>query len=428
MKDQFKVRRLLGLFITRVAIAGVMALVAGCGSSSEEPPTQDVAEIWTRFAAEVGKSGAEFLRDNEQEYDIDRAEGLRYLAQQLSASVQEELIRQTGEIPLLRVGATTLQKYGIDSADAKYTSAVIDSSGVYRLTGYRGTSRLVALQTLRVSIDGDYEAYDSLSQEALQPDADGNIEVMIALKRPQGWAGPWLRLDPNSDSLHIREYHADWANERPGKFQLTRVDDHPPRPPLTTSDANGLLEAIAYRFEHRPGVWLNRINPVRLLLENKVRMKTREEMTGSGLADNIYGAGWYNVAEDEALIIEIESVDALMWSIELANIWAESFDYINHLAAYNSEQARPDSDGVYRFVIAHQDPGVLNWLDPAGHPEGFIHARYQNSKNSPPVKTRLVKLSELRGHLPADSPKVNASERVDTLAARRAHAANRYAP
>lgn len=409
-------------------LAALVTLVAACGSEPKEPPTQDVAEIWERFAAEIGESGAEFLRDHEQDYDIDRAEGLRYLVQQLSSSVENELLRQTGEIPLLRISATTSQKYGIDGADAKYQSAVIDGSGVYRLTGYVGTARLVALQAIDLTIDGDFTAYDSLSQDALQPDAEGRIDIMISNERPPDWNGAWMRLDPDATTFHIREYHADWLHEKPGKFHLTRVDEHPAKPALTTEGANQLLEDIAARFEGRPGVWFSRLKPVRLLFENKMMLKTKEEMEGSGIADNVYGAGWYKVEDDEALIIEIQFVDALMWSIELANIWAESFDYINHLSAYNSEQAKPDSDGVYRFVIAHEDPGVLNWLDPAGHPEGLIHTRYQRSGNSPPIETQLVKLAELRDHLPADSPSVDIAARAEALKARRAHAAKRYAP
>ena len=48
--------------------------------------------------------------------------------------------------------------------------------------------------------------------------------------------------------------------------------------------------------------------------------------------------------------------------------------------------------GKFRAVISLEDPGVPNWLDPAGYTEGGIYGRWVNKQN-------------VEGH----SPRVNAS-------------------
>ncbi len=79
-------------------------------------------------------------------------------------------------------------------------------------------------------------------------------------------------------------------------------------------------------------------------------------------------------------------------------------------------------------MIALADPGVPNWLDPAGHPEGVIIYRYKLAAEKNPVPTAtLVKVSELRDRLPEDTPRVTPAERSADIEARRRHAARRWA-
>jgi hypothetical protein len=68
------------------------------------------AAAWSEFCDSIKRAGIEILDTYPQPTAVDRAEGLRYLAQQVQASIQDALIGETGELPLLRVGATTLSK------------------------------------------------------------------------------------------------------------------------------------------------------------------------------------------------------------------------------------------------------------------------------------------------------------------------------
>ena len=79
---------------------------------------------------------------------------------------------------------------------------------------------------------------------------------------------------------------------------------------------------------------------------------------------------------------------------------------------------RLDADGNVRIVLSLTDPTVPNWLDPVGIGTGSVLLRWYKAKGTATPETRLVALSDLRRHLPADTPTVAPSERAELLKAR----------
>ena len=61
------------------------------------------------------------------------------------------------------------------------------------------------------------------------------------------------------------------------------------------------------------------------------------------------------------------------------------------------------------------DPGVPNWLDTAGFKQGTIYGRWYDCSSNPLPTLKRVKLSEVRDHLPADTPIVTPEERTTQL-------------
>ncbi|HPG26101.1 MAG TPA: hypothetical protein PLW10_10750, partial [Myxococcota bacterium] len=84
-------------------------------------------------------------------------------------------------------------------------------------------------------------------------------------------------------------------------------------------------------------------------------------------------------------------------------------------------QARVDDDGRVRFVIAHRDPGVQNWIDTCGHPEGMIQYRYIWTKTRPAPSVTILPFDRLREALPQNTPEFSADERRRALAIRHRH-------
>jgi hypothetical protein len=154
--------------------------------------------------------------------------------------------------------------------------------------------------------------------------------------------------------------------------------------------------------------------------------------TGGGQSSNIYAGGVYELEEDEALIIESRIQIAPQYiGFNLANLWGESHDFANHQSSLNGMQMEVDADGVLRWVVAHRDPGVPNWVDTTGHREGYLVPRWAYSKKPdkadwPTVKATKVPFAEIRKHLPEAVREVGPSERRERIRERQLHVQSRY--
>jgi hypothetical protein len=107
------------------------------------------------------------------------------------------------------------------------------------------------------------------------------------------------------------------------------------------------------------------------------------------------------------------------WNVQLGDLVWNTIDWMNHQSSLNGGQAEIDGDGKFRAVVALEDPGVPNWLDPGGWAEGAIMLRWTEASSGPEPSLRQVPLDALREHVPADTPVISAGERDRRLRKRR---------
>ena len=143
-------------------------------------------------------------------------------------------------------------------------------------------------------------------------------------------------------------------------------------------------------------------------------------------AENRPVIGSWEIAPDEALVVEVSPPQGLYWSYSLGNPWWETIDYGSHQSSLNGHQATVDDDGILRTVIAHQDPGVANWLDTAGHSVGPIILRCVRTETAPVPTMRRVAFSDIDREVPAATRRVTPAERRTTMDARRLAVSNRF--
>jgi hypothetical protein len=133
-----------------------------------------------------------------------------------------------------------------------------------------------------------------------------------------------------------------------------------------------------------------------------------------------YLEGLYDIADDEALILETEVPKSCRyWAFLVTDEQFGTVDWINHQSSLNAFQAKLDKDGKFRAVIAMHDPGIPNWLDTGGHNYGIIQGRWNKCDSKPMPTLRKVKLTAVRKFLPKDTPAVTLTERDQTLRDRR---------
>lgn len=137
------------------------------------------------------------------------------------------------------------------------------------------------------------------------------------------------------------------------------------------------------------------------------------------LQKQVYWPACFELDDDEALIIETDLPENRpYWNIQLNDPYFNALEYVYRLSSTNGHYAKVASDGRFYGVIALTDPGVPNWLDPAGYNEGGIYGRWYDCDSEPVPVIKRVKLAELRDHLPADTPVVTPEERAQELSDR----------
>jgi hypothetical protein len=287
----------------------------------------------------------------------------------------------------------------------------------YRVGGKRGTVSKVIFVTQKgipgtIAEVSGYGAVNSLDEQDFTVGEDGEFEIIFSARRPAGYQGNWSELKPTADCIFVRYRMIDWENEVDPQISIECLDPVPPKPRLTEQDITERLKLLAsipanmnklfYKMQNEilAAVGHNVIHPVRL----------------PGLSKQLYWPAVFQLDQDEALIIETDLPKvAPYWNIQLNDPLFNAVEYVYRLSSINAWNAKLSSDGKLRAVIALRDPGVPNWLDPAGYTEGTLYGRWYECDSMPIPVIKRVKLADLRSSLPADTPVVTPKERAEEL-------------
>jgi hypothetical protein len=307
--------------------------------------------------------------------------------------------------------------------DTVYAFAPVEASGVYRISGVKGTETIAAI-TLRKG--GAHIGQRSAARvgeidfEQVAADANGEYSFVLSATRPDAHSGQWFELHPEATCLMLRHVTKD-ASQRDGVCGIERIDR--PRARLALTDAE-----IAARFEMMERYTSSQNE---FLLGYLKRLRDLKAHDGFVLDDQSGYGGlivqshyfhMFTIAEDEALILESNLPGKCKyWSIQVINPLATTIDYTLHQSSLNDQQARTDSDRRVRCVLSVSDPGVPNWLDCGGWLNGGVQWRWNEVDTAPHPTVKRVKLENLRQELPADTPYVSGAERAASLSARAAY-------
>jgi hypothetical protein len=168
-----------------------------------------------------------------------------------------------------------------------------------------------------------------------------------------------------------------------------------------------------------------RYNKSMLQLQNRVKAEVGvntfvHHRYGAGaLSQQVYWPAVFELEDGEALIIETELPNVRpYWNIQIDDPYFNAVEYVYRFGSINSATAKISSDGKFRAVVSLQDPGVPNWLDPAGFKQGTIYGRWYDCDTNPMATIKRVPFAQLRAHLPPDTPAVTLQERADALRVR----------
>ena len=382
-------------------------------------------EAWEGFCDSLKRAGKVVLEANPTASALDRAEGFRYLAGLANAAIRFSIDHADPVVPRFFRSPDSRTQWGGENADNQYLLAGVRGDGAYRMTGTRGTAFEFLIEVKEGFMQlGDDRIFTTVAASDLSLASDGTFEIVFSAARPSGYGGNWIPLHPDTKLIVIRQYFLDWEKEIPATFYLERIGSEGAAPtPLTPSTMASLLDDAGEWVEMSVKVWNQWVERIRA---DHVPGAIVPAVHYVGGAETIrYGNDYYRLAPDEAMIIETEVPDARYWAFQLCGLWFEGRDYANRQTSINNHQAVIDADGRFRCVLAHEDPGVPNWLDAAGHTEGLLQYRWIWTQTNPRPTCRIVARSDVRAHLPATTPHVSAAERAHGIAIRRRHIARR---
>jgi Protein of unknown function (DUF1214) len=309
--------------------------------------------------------------------------------------------------------------------DNVYYITPIDDTGVYRVSGDRGTVHIIDfnlgsgdLQLRGTGTLGPTMANYDLD-ETVKINQDGTFEVILSAERPDGHTGNWWKLVPGSNMLMVRQLSYDALKEVDGRLAIERLDVAviKPRTPAERAAENlALVSKWTENWTIFNYDWLKRLEQQGLV--NK--LIARDLNAAGGYTKQIYVEGVFDLAPDEALIIETTIPKTCRyWNVQLTDEKFSAIDILNRQTWLNGRSARLDADGKFRAVVSAQDPGVPNWLDTAGYRKGEILGRWNNCDGAPAPSAAKVAFADVRKHLPSDTPTVTATQREEAIRLRR---------
>jgi len=309
--------------------------------------------------------------------------------------------------------------------DAVYYFTPLDGRGTYRVVGNRGNAPVAgfAIGGNMIGLaDPPGPGYNNYDFDGLSLEADGSFEVIFSPEKPAGYEGNWRYLNPAAKFLLVRQFSYDWGRERDVQVAIERLDAPPIKPQITPEQTDEKLRALFGGYVER----LSKlgIGYVRRTRENglvnKVALTGFQDLGNGADWPQAYWEGVFEIAEDEAIIIETDMPDEhLYWNVQVIDALWNQVELVYRQTSLNGLQARLDSDGKFRAVLSVRDPGVQNWLDTGGNLTGMLIGRWYRCSSHPVPVMKRVKFSALRGELPVETPEFSETERATMLMTRR---------
>ena len=410
----------------------LLALLFTACAGDDEETVEPLGKLDFRPTSEFGldavitglQLGRQVIDERMPEDGTARAEGYRFLLRQIEMNLANLSNDNDPAHPMMSRCPSKICKLGFDNPDYVYVGAMpLSVKYNYRIWGDRGTAEFFLVQVMERG-DAGFKGTSRTDSDSMHFNADGSWELFLGAEKPADVPeSNFLRIAEENVNVLFRIGLTDWDNAVEPSINIEMTGPAPgPAEPLTPMRMAVTGFAFSKMLPGQLNRWIDIIEAAPMNGVDQPVQGWASTMSGaeSGGFGNYSTGGRYRLAGDEALIIEAPMVPTRYQNIQLGTIWSESLDYATRQTSLNGRQAHLDSDQVHRYVLAHSDPGVPNWLDVGGHPEGAIFMRWVNpGGGQPPAPSaKLVKLDELQHHLPPDTPAVSAGRRAAVLKGR----------
>ncbi len=352
---------------------------------------------WEEFCDALKAAGSVVLAEDTPRDPMVRAEGWRYLSRLTRAALETFVEASDAQAPQFQQTTGPTVKMGMDNPDNIYLNAPVNGSHRYEITGRRGTVHYLGFGTQagNYGSTGSLNTTGSLDASNMKIEADGSFRIVASVEDPADGSN-WLPMQPETRMIQIRQTRVEHRKETLAQVDIRRIDGpgkprplEPVRLDRMLQGAAGFVRGCSVLFKSWADGFGEHVN--------RLPRFSPEKASAAGGDPNIaYYHSAFRIEPDEVLVIEATPPECDYWNFQLANYWLESLDYRFHDIHLNKGTAVEAADGSVRIVIAHEDPGCANWLDPCGHVEGTMCWRWVRAESHPEPTCRLLKLAEFK--------------------------------
>lgn len=306
---------------------------------------------------------------------------------------------------------------GGDGPDQHYSIIPIDAHGRYELHGQRFEPGVTDVPFSLVADVSMNMTLTSLDWQDVRIEPDGSFVIALD-PQPDDGRPNHIQTKLESRYLFIRDCRADWR-QKPNGYRIERLD--PPTAPPITADQIAERAALFMNMEVATMYWWMRTFDAREV--NVISEPVNPGPIG-GLPTQRICFAKLILPDDMACVVTFGSGGAAFRDAVLKDNFFRTFDYWNRTSNMNNAQGAANADGSTTYVIAIRDPGVHNWLDPAGFHELLMVHRWQGlprcrgPEGEPWVKYAWVELHDLESALPPGMKRLTPIQRRQQLAER----------
>lgn len=316
-------------------------------------------------------------------------------------------------------------RWGGDSPDFIYRIVPIVHGGSYEIHGRATCDEPPSATYALMGNTPSPVTYGTLDSRDIPTDETGDFRITIDATPADGRPNH-IQTQPGEHHLLIRDALGDWLTQSPNALRVRRLDavNAAPRDEaaLAAFAARGLIDGLYYTYYCTQSGAGQRPNEIRT---------PQSAGPFGGLVSQMGTKGNLHLADDQALVVRMNAAGALFRNVVLCDRFFLSLNYWSRTGSFNMAQMAADEDGQFTFVVAHQDPGVHNWLDTGGLNRTIFGCRWQvlprdGTAERPAMSVRVARFADLAQELPAGVRRITADGRREQIARREAGFRRRF--
>ncbi len=355
-------------------------------------------KAWEEFCDQLKLAGSVMMYQGAPRDPFQQAEGIRYLSRLTRAGLEAFVEYNDPAFPTLCRMVHETVKMGADNPDNFYQNAQISGEYEYKISGKRNTVHYLGFftQNGNYGTTGGLAPCGVLEHQSMKFEEDGSFEIFLT-KTPKG--KNWLKIEDDTSLLIVRQTFFNKKEEKAADIEIENLNGRKKPDPITPAMVDEGLKTASMFVAGAPLLFARWANNFQKHTNKLPLFDPEISNAAGGVANIIYHHSHWKLAPDEALVIEVMPPRCDSWNFQLNNYWMESLDYRYFNICVNKANAVYEKDGSVRVIVAHENPGLPNWIETCGHDEGTMCWRWyhlEEGEEAVEPTCRVLKINEMK--------------------------------